>query len=90
MSKPEMREYTRLFLYLITKYQTIYTNRLHVAICSYKLNKKIICYDNSYGKVFNTLKFSIPNYEKINFAETSFNANSDINSIHGGNLIIPG
>lgn len=74
MSKPEIQEYTKLFLYLINKYQTIYTNRLHVAICSYKLNKKIICYDNSYGKVFNTLKFSIPSYEKIKFMEIDSSA----------------
>lgn len=67
LSLSKIRQYSKLFLYMIDKYQTICTNRLHVAICSYKLNKHIVCYNNSYGKVFNVLKYSIPEYEKIEF-----------------------
>lgn len=34
----------------INRYDTIYTTRLHGAILSLLLNKKVILYDNSYGK----------------------------------------
>ena len=65
LTKQEIIDATQLFLYMINKYDTIITNRLHVAICSYKLNKNIQLYDNSYSKVFNTIKYSIPEYSKL-------------------------
>lgn len=34
----------------INRYETVYTTRLHGAILSLLLNKKVILYDNSYGK----------------------------------------
>ena len=56
---------TKLMLYAINTYDTIITNRLHVAILSYRLNKDIELYNNSYGKVYNVAEWSIvPKYKK--------------------------
>ena len=56
---------TKLMLYTINTYDTIITNRLHVAILSYRLNKNIQLYNNSYGKVYNVAEWSIvPQYKK--------------------------
>lgn len=50
-----------IFLYAIRHYDIIITNRLHVAIGAYWLNKKIELYDNSYHKIKNIYDFTLKN-----------------------------
>lgn len=65
ISKQIAHDITKLMLYVINRYNKIITDRLHVAILSYRLDKDIELYDNSYGKVYNVAEWSIvPNQGK--------------------------
>lgn len=59
MTLENVKLLVKYFMYAIDKYDTIITNRLHVAIGAYLLNKKIELYDNSYHKVKNVYEMSM-------------------------------
>lgn len=52
-------EATQVLLYTLNKFNTIRTNRLHIAILSCLLGKKIGLWDNSYGKIKAIYEMSI-------------------------------
>lgn len=62
MTREYVRDITRVLLYVIDKFDEISTNRLHVAIASYRLSKRINLSDNSYGKVRNVYESSMKDY----------------------------
>ena len=56
------------FLSYLSRFETINTNRLHVAIAGCLLNKKINLYPNSYWKVDEVYRYSIlERYPNVNF-----------------------
>lgn len=62
MTREYVRDITRILLYVIDKFDEILTNRLHIAIASFRLSKKINLSDNSYGKVRNIYESSMKDY----------------------------
>lgn len=59
------------FVKAISQFDEIVTDRLHVMICAYLLNKKVKAYDNSYGKVSGVYEYSLK--DKITNITTLFN-----------------
>lgn len=58
---------TKYFLTYINLYPSVRTNRLHVAIGGYLLNKKVMFHSNSYYKNESVFHFSMRNNNKISF-----------------------
>lgn len=50
---------TYAMLRFIDKFKVVQTNRLHVGIMATLLNKKVVLYDNSYGKIVSVFHYSI-------------------------------
>jgi len=67
----KLRNYISWFLCYVDMFDFIYTDRLHVGICSFLLKKNAYLYDNSYGKVRSVYEYSIAskNIENIKFIE---------------------
>lgn len=57
------------FLELLDLYDTIYTDRLHITIGGYLLNKKVIIFDNKYGKCSGVYEESLRDKENIQLEE---------------------
>jgi len=51
----------------ISKYENVYTNRLHVAILSILLKKSFVFFDNSYGKNVDFFKTWLNDLEAVKF-----------------------
>ena len=56
---------TKLFLKVLNSYDFIVTDRLHIAICSALLNKRVFILDNQYKKLSNVLENSMTKYQNI-------------------------
>jgi hypothetical protein len=60
---------TEVMLHGLIPFDEISTNRLHVAILSSLLGKKVNMYDNSYGKLKNVYEYSLKSKKNIVFHE---------------------
>ena len=58
---------TEVMLYAIQPYSIIRTDRLHVSLMSYLLNKNIEMYDNSYGKIKGVYELSLKSFQNVKF-----------------------
>ena len=56
---------SKIFIDTIDKFEIVVTDRLHVAICATKLNKKVFLIDNSYGKNSAVYNYSLKNKDNI-------------------------
>lgn len=56
---------SKIFIDTIDKFEIVVTDRLHVAICAVKLNKKVFLIDNSYGKNSAVYNYSLKNKENV-------------------------
>jgi len=58
---------TEVMIHCLKHFDTISTNRLHVAILSYLLGKQVEMYDNSYGKLRNVYEYSMKDKKNVKF-----------------------
>lgn len=63
---------SKIFIDTIDKFEIVVTDRLHVAICAVKLNKKVFLIDNSYGKNSAVYNYSLKNKENVFFVNYEY------------------
>lgn len=67
MTPENVRCATWVAVDFLKRFGTVYTNRLHIGICSAMLGKQTVLYDNSYGKIYNIYKSSLEGMPNIRF-----------------------
>lgn len=86
---------TKVFLSMIDTVDVVVTDRLHVGICGYLLNKEVILIDNSYGKLSSVYNYSLESYKNVHLIspeqieETINNIIEDLNITRKANINAP-
>ena len=86
---------TKIFLSMIDTVDIVVTDRLHVGICGYLLNKEVILIDNSYGKLSSVYNYSLESYKNVHLIspeqidETINNIIEDVNITRKTNINAP-
>lgn len=69
----------KAFISILDRYDTVRTDRLHVALTAALLGKKVEAWDNSYGKLSDVLGHSLPDHTNIHLtAEKCGRSESEI------------
>lgn len=75
---------SRLFIKTIDCFNTIVTDRLHIAICAALLGKHVYCLDNIYGKNSAVYNYSLKNLSNVKFYSNSDELLKDLKLVNGG------